>query len=99
MDVCSLMLLSSHEFSNSCSFILEGILTVFVAAVSYFFVWDEPATAKFLTEDEKKVILDALGYPQTETSTHAQLGSEHSFKWKHVTDAILDWQVCIFLFL
>lgn len=76
------------------SFILEGTLTVLVAAVSYFFVWDEPATATFLTEDEKKVILDALRYPQTETSTNAQLGSEHSFKWKHVTDATLDWQVC-----
>ncbi|KAJ6114822.1 hypothetical protein N7486_000600 [Penicillium sp. IBT 16267x] len=73
-------------------FILEGILTVVVAAASYFFVWDEPATATFLTEDEKKVILDALRYTHTETSTNAQLGSEHSFKWKHVTDAVLDWQ-------
>lgn len=81
------------DFLTIDSFILEGILTVLVAAVSYFFVWDEPATATFLTEDEKKVILDALRYPQTETSTDAQLGSEHSFKWKHVTDAILDWQV------
>ncbi|KAJ5549003.1 hypothetical protein N7513_006237 [Penicillium frequentans] len=73
-------------------FILEGTLTVLIAAVSYYFVWDEPATATFLTEDEKKVILDALRYPQNETSTNAQLGSEHSFKWKHVTDATLDWQ-------
>ncbi|KAJ5930445.1 hypothetical protein N7466_005938, partial [Penicillium verhagenii] len=75
-------------------FILEGILTVIVAAASYFFVWDEPATATFLTEAEKRVILDALNCPQTETSPNAQLGSEQSFKWKHVTDAVFDWQVC-----
>lgn len=91
--------LHSNGFLTIDSFILEGILTVLVAAVSYFFVWDEPATATFLTEDEKKVILDALRYPQTETSTNAQLGSEHSFKWKHVTEAILDWQVCSILSL
>lgn len=92
-----LCLHSDMDFLTLGSFILEGILTVLVAAVSYLFVWDEPATATFLTEDERKVILDALRYPQTETSTNAQLGSEHSFKWRHVTDAILDWQVCSLL--
>jgi hypothetical protein len=81
------------NFLTLGSFILEGILTVVVAVASYFFVWDEPATATFLTKDEKKVILDALSYPHTETFTNAQLGGENSFKWKHVMNAAFDWQV------
>jgi hypothetical protein len=78
------------------SFILEGLLTVVVAVLSYFLVWDEPAAATFLSEHEKRVLLDALNYTQTETSTAPQLGNEHSFKWKHVVDALLDWQVCVY---
>ncbi|KAJ5991465.1 hypothetical protein N7522_011672 [Penicillium canescens] len=73
-------------------FILEGLLTVVVAVFSFFLVWDEPATATFLSEHEKRVLLDALNYTQTETSTAPQLGNKHSFKWKHFVDALLDWQ-------
>ncbi|KAJ6089035.1 hypothetical protein N7499_003882 [Penicillium canescens] len=73
-------------------FILEGLLTVVVAVFSLFLVWDEPATATFLSEREKRVLLDALNYTQTETSTAPQLGNKHSFKWKHFVDALLDWQ-------
>ncbi|KAJ6073218.1 hypothetical protein N7467_011303 [Penicillium canescens] len=73
-------------------FILEGLLTVVVAVFSFFLVWDEPATAAFLSEHEKRILLDALNYTQTETSTAPQLGNKHSFKWKHFVDALLDWQ-------
>jgi hypothetical protein len=70
-------------------------LTVVVAVFSFFLVWDEPATATFLSEYEKRVLLDALNYTQIETSTAPQLGNEHSFKWKYAVDALLDWQVCL----
>ncbi|KAJ6157526.1 hypothetical protein N7470_005118 [Penicillium chermesinum] len=74
-------------------FILEGLLTVIVAVASYFFVWDEPATADFLSEEEKMALAESLNYVQISASTSAQVGNEHSFKWKHVSSALLDWQL------
>ncbi|KAJ5692979.1 hypothetical protein N7462_002402, partial [Penicillium macrosclerotiorum] len=76
-------------------FILEGLFTVIVAVVSYFFVWDEPATASFLSDHEKNALLNALQPIRTESSTTAQLGHGHSFKWKHVRAALVDWQVSL----
>ena len=70
-------------------------MTVVVAVVAYLFVWDEPSTATFLSDEEKSILLEALNYTPTELSTSAQLGNEHSFEWRHVTAAILDWQVCL----
>ena len=79
---------------TASSFILEGILTVVAAAISFFLVWDEPATATFLTNEEKSVILKALSPIQVEISTDPQLGAKQSAKWEHVKAAICDWQVC-----
>jgi hypothetical protein len=81
------------QILNCRSFILEGLLTVIVAILSYFCVWDEPATASFLTEDEKEALLDALQPVRIGPSTNPQLGHGHSFKWKHVAAALVDWQV------
>ncbi|KAJ5980376.1 hypothetical protein N7481_007674 [Penicillium waksmanii] len=75
-------------------FILEGILTVVAASFSYLLVWDEPATATFLTEEEKNIILKALNPIQTEVSMSPQLGSEQSAKWVHIKAALSDWQAC-----
>ncbi|KAL2378146.1 hypothetical protein RJZ90_006226 [Blastomyces dermatitidis] len=41
-------------------FILEGAVTVVAAAVSKFFIPDWPETAKFLTEDERKILIHRL---------------------------------------
>jgi hypothetical protein len=41
-------------------FIIEGVVTVAVAAVSKFFIADWPETAKFLTIDEREHLLDRL---------------------------------------
>ncbi|KAL4935529.1 hypothetical protein BDV06DRAFT_217365 [Aspergillus oleicola] len=74
-------------------FILEGILTVIVATASFWLVWDEPASATFLSDNEKDVLLRSLNYAQSqaEYSADLQLG-KHSFRWKHVKEAVLDWQ-------
>ncbi|KAL4790461.1 major facilitator superfamily domain-containing protein [Aspergillus venezuelensis] len=74
-------------------FILEGILTVIVAIASFWLVWDEPASATFLSEHEKGILLRSLNRAQgqVEASADPQLG-KHSFKWEHVKAAVLDWQ-------
>lgn len=66
-----------------------------VASISFFCVWDEPATANFLTEHEKEALLGALQPARIAPSTNPQLGHGHSFKWKQVMAALVDWQVCI----
>lgn len=75
------------------SFILEGILTVVVAVFSYFFVWDEPQSATFLSDQEKAVLLELLNDTGTKVAVEPQLGHSHSFEWSHVKAAVFDWQV------
>lgn len=41
-------------------FIIEGILTVVAAAFSKFLIVDWPETSKFLTENERKMLLSRL---------------------------------------
>ena len=49
-------------------FLVEGIPTLVMVPVTYFFLPDSPATARFLTEDEK-VIARARGVRQTGDSS------------------------------
>ncbi|KAL4922781.1 major facilitator superfamily domain-containing protein [Aspergillus aurantiobrunneus] len=76
-------------------FILEGILTVIVAVASFWLVWDEPATATFLTDHEKAILLLSLTRTDQSSNSESQMGSKHSFEWTHVRAAVLDWQVCL----
>jgi hypothetical protein len=55
-------------------FILEGILTVLVAIMAYFTLFDFPQTASFLTEEEKVFVLYRLKYQNFKDETDA--GSE-----------------------
>ncbi|KAH9062458.1 MFS general substrate transporter [Lactarius vividus] len=41
-------------------FFIEGLVTIVVALCAYFFVHDHPETARFLTEDEKRFIVQTL---------------------------------------
>ncbi|KAI0014723.1 putative allantoate permease [Xylariomycetidae sp. FL0641] len=49
-------------------FILEGILTVVVAAVAFFLISDFPSQAKWLTETEKEFVLKKTG--EQDEATH-----------------------------
>ncbi|EIW82847.1 MFS general substrate transporter [Coniophora puteana RWD-64-598 SS2] len=41
-------------------FCLEGLATVLIASLAYFFMHDYPETATFITDSERKIILDML---------------------------------------
>lgn len=73
-------------------FILEGILTVIVACVAYFLVYDSPETAAFLSEEERAWLLHRLKYQGSKSSGHMIAESEE-FQWKYVKDAFSDWQI------
>ncbi|KAI0394163.1 major facilitator superfamily domain-containing protein [Xylariaceae sp. FL0594] len=64
-------------------FILEGIATVLVAVAAYKFVHNYPATAKFLNDDERKVIHQRLAADSD--ATHSE-----EFSWAGVKEALRD---------
>ncbi|RDB16719.1 hypothetical protein Hypma_002552 [Hypsizygus marmoreus] len=68
-------------------FCLEGIVTVLVAGVSYFFMHDYPATAKFFTAEEKEMVIWTLKEDCQGLATH--------FDRKFVWQAIFDYKTYI----
>ncbi|MCJ1340905.1 hypothetical protein MMC09_006201 [Bachmanniomyces sp. S44760] len=64
-------------------FILEGIVTVLVSALSYFFITSYPNTAKFLSDQERKHLHDRLAEDSDATR-------EETFTWANVATAIRD---------
>ncbi|KAF2631609.1 MFS general substrate transporter [Macroventuria anomochaeta] len=76
-------------------FILEGILTVVVATLAYFTLYDFPETASFLTEEERAFIVFRLKYQgaSNETVNGIRVAQDDTFQWKFVKSAFLDWQI------
>ena len=72
-------------------FILEGLLTILVSIAAYFFIFNYPATASFLTESERKRI-----YVRLKASNDAT--TDEAFSWKNVRQALGDpkvWLYCL----
>lgn len=55
-------------YSQRWIFILEGIFTVLCGVVSIFLIPDWPTTAKFLTEEERAVLLQRLSVDAEEAT-------------------------------
>ena len=70
-------------------FIIEGIVTVVISAIAYFFVANYPATAKFLSDNERKAIHHRLVNNSDATRTEG-------FSWTNVTKAISDPKVILY---
>ncbi|CRG86584.1 putative transporter C1002,16c [Talaromyces islandicus] len=70
-------------------FILEGLLTVVVSAVSYLLVYNYPATAEFLTEKEREFIQFRLKYDSDATV-------DEGFSWAAVLTALKDPKVWLY---
>ncbi|KAI4089336.1 MAG: hypothetical protein LQ344_005468 [Seirophora lacunosa] len=79
-------------------FILEGILTVVVAVIAFFTIYDFPETAKFLTEPERAWVVHRLRYQGSKDSGQMVAESEH-FKWRYVREAFTDWQIYLGLWM
>ncbi|KAF1969445.1 MFS general substrate transporter [Bimuria novae-zelandiae CBS 107.79] len=74
-------------------FILEGILTVVVAVIAFFTLYDFPETAGFLTEEERAFVVFRLKFQGQEKNDKVRVEQDDSFKGKHVKAAFLDWQI------
>ncbi|KAG5368926.1 putative transporter [Yarrowia sp. C11] len=81
-------------------FILEGIATVLVACVAFFFVHDFPETARFLTEEEREYVMWRLKYDSNDSSNSGQMVEENNDRdWKYVRAAFKDIQVYVHILL
>ncbi|KAK4056023.1 hypothetical protein OIO90_003018 [Microbotryomycetes sp. JL221] len=69
-------------------FILEGILTVVVGAVSYFTLVDRPQTAKWLTDDERAWVI----YRKATETSSSGVGENSHISWRLVKEAFSDFQ-------
>ncbi|KAI4232164.1 MAG: hypothetical protein L6R40_007479 [Gallowayella cf. fulva] len=72
-------------------FILEGLLTIVVSIAAYFFIYNYPATATFLTDEERARVLARLKASNDATRDEA-------FSWKNVSLAVKDpkvWLYCL----
>lgn len=80
-------------------FILEGILTVVVAVIAFFALYDFPDTASFLTVEERAWAVHRLKYQGSAKSGRLVAETDH-FEWKYVIQALTDWQlyVCLFMY-
>lgn len=70
-------------------FILEGILTCIVSPISYFFISNYPATAKFLTEEERAFVQARLASNNDATRNEA-------FTWGNVRKGLSDPKVLLY---
>jgi MFS family permease len=84
-------------------FILEGLLTVVVAFIAPFAIYDSPEKATFLTKEEREWVIWSMrnqakigqSAPEDE-AVHAKESSK--FRSKYVWDALTDWQIYVGLF-
>ena len=74
----------SHPYSQQ--FILEGLFTVLIGALSYFIIVDFPDDATFLSPLEKHVVIARL--KKDGQASHRY----ETFKWKYFFAAYKDWK-------
>ncbi|KFY04986.1 hypothetical protein O988_00359 [Pseudogymnoascus sp. VKM F-3808] len=76
-------------------FILEGLLTVVVAFITFFVMHDFPDTASFLTEEERAWASNRLKY-QSSSRSGRQIAENNKFEWKVLRQALSDWQLWMY---
>lgn len=70
-------------------FILEGILTCIVSPIAYFFISDYPASAKFLSEEERTFV-------QARLASNSDATRNETFTWANVSKALSDPKVWLY---
>ncbi|KAH7407407.1 major facilitator superfamily domain-containing protein [Cadophora sp. MPI-SDFR-AT-0126] len=72
-------------------FIIEGLLTIFVAAFAYWIIVDTPDSAKFLNKDEKLEIKRRLVHDRSDLADE--------FDMRYFYDAIKDWKIYVHMLI
>lgn len=69
----------------------EGLLTVVASVAAYFFIYNYPATAKFLTPEEKEYVVTRL-------KNDGDSAQDEKFTWAGVFQAVKDPKVWLYGF-
>ncbi|CAG8804781.1 12104_t:CDS:10, partial [Dentiscutata erythropus] len=77
---------------NGHIFLIDGLVTIVVAFVSYFLLTDCPETSTWLTEDERKAVIDRLRLDS------ANVYATNLDKYQ-IYEAFKDWKIYIALFI
>ncbi|KAK2628784.1 hypothetical protein QTJ16_001887 [Diplocarpon rosae] len=72
-------------------FILEGLLSILVSFTAYWAISDYPASAKFLSQEERVEVERRI------TADHGNLSNE--FSYRYVRQAITDWKIYIHMLI
>ncbi|KAH9934328.1 MFS general substrate transporter [Fomitopsis serialis] len=72
-------------------FLLEGMITVGVAGLSFFFMYDDPETAPFLSPEEREWLIDTI--------KEDMAGLSKSFEWKFLAQALKDRHTYMYMLL
>ncbi|PWY83454.1 phosphoglycerate mutase-like protein [Aspergillus heteromorphus CBS 117.55] len=70
--------------------ILEGIPTVIIGIVTWFFLADEPDTAYYLNDEERALVV------RLRRRDVGQTASAQKFHWADVKEGALDWRIYVF---
>lgn len=73
-------------------FILEGLVTVVAGAISFWIIVDFPDNAKFLTEEERTVVIRRLQGDNQFSAAGEKL------KWKYIKKSLTEWKTYIAMF-
>ncbi|KAK0214779.1 MFS general substrate transporter [Armillaria fumosa] len=70
-------------------FILEGLITVVAGIISFWIIQDFPDTAKFLSEEERTVVVRRLQGDDQFSAAGEKL------KWKYIVQSLVDWKTYV----
>ena len=88
-NFCLYRLYVGAHFLRAWIFILEGLLSVIVGAVSFWLIQDFPDTARFLSEAERKFVIRRL-----QNDGQFSAGGEEA-RWKYIWRSIIDWKTWV----
>ncbi|ORX90002.1 MFS general substrate transporter [Basidiobolus meristosporus CBS 931.73] len=71
-------------------FLIEGLPTVVLAILCWFFLPDSPETAKFLNKNERAYEINRL-------ATDAGAANDHSWSWAQVGSVFKDWKTYAYM--
>lgn len=73
-------------------FILEGIPTILLGIASYFILANDPFSAKFLSDEDKKLVRMRRDLDKTNLGLDDEDGK---VQWDQVLEAVKDWKVIV----
>ncbi len=89
LDFVRYTLFFSERFTNISFSILEGLITVVAGIASFWIIQDFPDTAKFLSEEERTVVVRRLQGDDQFSAAGEKL------KMKYIVQSLVDWKTYV----